>query len=43
VTDMAPDAATILALLRKWRVPLLLALTRRTVADVLTAVMGDWE
>ena len=32
-----------LALLRKWRVPLPPALTRGAAADLLTAVMGDWD
>jgi hypothetical protein len=32
-----------LALLRKWRVALPPDLTRGAAADVLTAVMGDWD
>jgi hypothetical protein len=38
-----PPTEQQLALLRKWCVPLPLALTRGMAADVLTAVMGDWE
>ena len=32
-----------LALLRKWRVALPPDLTRGAAADLLTAVMGDWD
>ncbi len=38
-----PPTEKQLALLRKWRVALPPDLTRGAVADLLTAVMGDWD
>jgi len=38
-----PPTEKQLALLRKWRVPLPPELTRGAAADLLTAVMGDWD
>ena len=38
-----PPTEKQLALLRKWRVALPPALTRGAAADLLTAVMGDWD
>ena len=38
-----PPTEKQLALLRKWRVALPLDLTRGAAADLLTAVMGDWD
>jgi len=38
-----PPTEKQLALLRKWRVALPPDLTRGAAADVLTAVMGDWD